>query len=610
MKSSFVKILVIVFAIFQYNSIAQTFTASVDNTTVSNDEPFQVSFTFSGKNINNIGDFTAPSFSDFYISSGPNQSTSMQFINGVSSASVSYSYVLQAKAVGTFEIGKASIEYDGKSYETKLLNIKVVKGSQNSKQPQQQQAREDNQVSDKDIADNLFIRAFVDKNKVYKGEQVTVTYKLYTRLNIASQMSINKLPQYQGFWAEELESSTNIFFTTEMYQGKQYRVGVLKKAALFPSQTGQLEVTPFELNVPVQIQVQRKKSNKGLWDEFFQDPFGRYETRNYNAVSNKVKVEVLPLPEENKPASFNGAVGDFTFSSTINHTNVKTNEPITIKLSVSGFGNISLLNLPDVNLPAGFEKYEPKLTESINRKNSISGSKSGEYLFVPRVVGKREIPPIEFSYFNPKKKKYITIKSDPVKLNIEQGATIPSAEITDKEEVKQLGQDIYFIKTEMNDLQKDEEYIITQPTFWVMSAVPFIASMVLIGFKKRHDKLSGNVALMRYQKAQKVARNRLKAAKKFMDSNNHTDFYTEISMALFGYLEDKLHIPKSEFTVERAVGILSGKSVKIEITDSLKNTANKCEFVRFAPGAEKSAAMNEMYNELVELIVNIEKAYS
>ena len=134
--------------------------------------------------------------------------------------------------------------------------------------------------------------------------------------------------------------------------------------------------------------------------------------------------------------------------------------------------------------------------------------------------------------------------------------------------------------------------------------------MVVIGFKKRHDKLSGNVALMRYQKAQKVARNRLKAAKKFMDAENHKDFYTEISLALFGYLEDKLHIPKSEFTVERAVEILSYKNVKTEITDSLKNTAYKCEFVRFAPGAEKSAAMNEMYNELVELIINIEKAYS
>lgn len=609
MKLAFIKIFILAFILLQQLSIAQTFTASVDNTTVLEDEPFQVSFTFSGKSINDIGDFTAPNFSDFYISSGPNQSTSMQFINGVSSASVSYSYVLQAKSVGNFEIGKASIVYGGKSYQTKPLNIKVVKGTQKPKQ-QQQQAQEDNQVTDKDIADNLFIRAFVDKNKVYRGQQVIVTYKLYTRLNIASQMSINKLPQYQGFWAEELESSTNIFFTTEMYQGKQYRVGILKKAALFPSQTGSLEVTSFELNVPVQIQVQRKKSNKSLWDEFFQDPFGRYETRNYNAVSNKVKVEVLPLPEQNKPASFNGAVGDFTFSSTINRTKVKTNEPVTIKLSVSGFGNISLLNLPEVTLPAGFEKYEPKLTESINRKNSISGSKSGEYLFVPRVVGKREIPPIEFSYFNPEKKKYITIKSDPVELNIGQGETIPSAEITDKEEVKQLGQDIYFIKTETDDLQKNEEYIITKPAFWVMSAVPLIASMVLIGFKKRRDNLSGNVALMRYQKAQKVARNRLRSAKKFMDSNNHADFYTEISMALFGYLEDKLHIPKSEFTIERAVDILSTKNVKVEITDSLKCTANKCEFVRFAPGAEKSTAMNEIYNELSDLIINIEKAFS
>lgn len=602
MKLVLIKIFTLVILFFHFVSFAQTFTASVDNSTVSDNDRFQVDFTFSGSGINGLKNFTPPDFNSFYLFSGPNQSTSISMINGATTASLTYSYIIQAKSTGTFKIGKASIEYDGQKFETEPLTITVVKGKVQPK------SQDNSAISDKEIAENLFIRAVVDKSKAYLGEQVTVTYKLYTRLNIASQMSINKLPQYQGFWAEELESSPNINFTTEMYEGKQFRVGILKKAALFPTQTGLLEVTPFELNVPVQVQVQKQKS-RNLWDDFFQDPFGRYETKNYNAVSNKLKVEVLPLPDKNKPESFNGAVGNFTFSTSVSDKNVKTNEPVTIKLSVSGNGNISLLNLPEVNLPAGFEKYEPKLSESINRKNIISGTKSGEYLFVPRLVGKREIPSIEFSYFNPLKKDYTTIKSEPVVLNIEQGESIPSVEVTGKEEVRQLGQDIYFIKTKNNDIQKSEKYIFTQPVFWVISAVPFIASFLLVGFKRRQDKISGNVALMRYQKAQKVARTRLKTAKKFMDENNYKDFYTEISLALFGYLEDKLHIPKSEFTVDRAIEILNLKNVKPEITESLKSTAYKCEFVRFAPGAEKSAAMNEMYNELSVLIINIEKVY-
>jgi BatD DUF11 like domain len=594
-------LLIILFFFLPLHIYAQSFTASVDETTVAENERFEVSFTFSGKNINRVRNFKPPAFRNFMVLSGPNQSTSIQIINGVQSASLSYNYVVQPKKTGTFSIGTAYIEYNGESFKTKPIKINVVKGSSKPKTKKQ-----DSGISDEEIAKNLFIRAIVNKRKVYLGEQVTVTYKLYTRLNIAAQMSINKLPQYQGFWAEELETSNNITFSTEIIDGKQYRVGILKKAALFPTQTGKLEITPFELTVPIQLRRNRNRNN--FFDDFFDDPFGFNQTVEYNATSNKVKIDVLPLPGDGKPDSFHGAVGEFSLKADIDKTTAKTNEAITLKVIISGKGNLQLLDMPDLNLPSGFEKYEPKTSENIIKRNIVSGSKVAEYLMIPRVVGTREIPPVEFSYFNPVKKKYITLQSKPFKLNITQGERLPEVELTDIENNQNLGNDIRFIKTSVGDIYKKEESVLFTTFFWVGGIVPMLILFVAVGWKKRNDKLAGNVALLKYRKAQKIAKNRLKKAKKLMQENNHKEFYTEVSQALFGYLEDKFHIPKAEFTIERAMDELSKAGVEQSLIDDVKKAAEDCEFIRFAPGAEKNAAMQNMYDQLTTVIIDVEKS--
>ncbi len=582
------------------HAIAQTFTATVDEKTVGDNQQFQISFTISGQNLKGVKNLKPPSFSDFMTLSGPSQSTNIQFINGVQSASYSYSYILRAKRIGVFTIGKASIEFNGKLYETEPIKITVVKGSSLPKQK-----KKDGEISNEEIAKNLFIRAIVNKRKVFLGEQVTVVYKLYTRLNIAAQMSINKLPQYQGFWTEELEGSNNITFSTEMIDGKQFRVGTLKKAALFPTQTGKLEITPFELTVPIQLRRNRNRNN--FFDDFFNDPFGASQTVKYNATSNKVTITVLPLPATGKPESFNGAVGDFTLNAGIDKTTAKTNESMTLKVSISGKGNLELLKLPKLDLPAGFEKYEPKTSENINRKNVISGKKTAEYLMIPRVVGKREIPAIEFSYFNPEKKKYFTLRSKSFALNITQGEKLIETEFTSKEDILKLGSDIRFIKTSNYDIYKKEESILFTTFFWAGGIVPVILLLVLVGWKRKNDKLAGNLALLHYQRARKVAKSRLKKAKKLMQENNHTEFYTEISLALFGYLEGKFHIPKAEFTIEKAADELRKAGVDDTLIETVKKTAKDCEFVRFAPGAEKDSAIQSMYDRLVVIIVDVEK---
>jgi len=597
MLKRMVFILVLLIPLF---AIAQTFTATVDETTVGDNQQFQISFTLSGQNLKGVRNLKPPSFSDFMALSGPSQSTNIQFINGVQSASYSYSYILQAKRIGVFTIGKASIEFNGKLYETEPIKITVVKGSSLPKQK-----KKDGEISNEEIAKNLFIRAIVNKRKVFLGEQVTVVYKLYTRLNIAAQMSINKLPQYQGFWTEELESSNNITFSTEMIDGKQFRVGTLKRAALFPTQTGKLEITPFELTVPIQLRRNRNRNN--FFDDFFNDPFGASQTVKYNATSNKVTINVLPLPATGKPESFNGAVGDFTLNAGIDKTTAKTNESMTLKVSISGKGNLELLKLPKLDLPAGFEKYEPKTSENINRKNVISGKKTAEYLMIPRVVGKREIPPVEFSYFNPEKKKYFTLRSKSFALNITQGEKLIETEFTSKEDILKLGSDIRFIKTSNDDIYKKEESILFTTFFWAGGIVPVILLLVLVGWKRKNDKLAGNLSLLHYQRARKVAKSRLKKAKKLMQENNHTEFYTEISLALFGYLEDKFHIPKAEFTIEKAADELRNAGVEETLIETVKKTAEDCEFVRFSPGAEKDSAMQSRYDQLAVVIVDVEK---
>jgi hypothetical protein len=581
---------------------AQTFVASVSNSRVGVNDRFELSFTFSGQSLNGLKDLVPPDLSNFIVLSGPNRSTSIQFINGASSASETFTYYVKPKSAGTITIGSASIEYNGKTYKSDPVSVEIVQGSVSP------QKKDEEPSVDSEIAENLFVRAFADKQKVYQGEQVTITYKLYTRLNIASQMSVSKLPQYKGFWAEELETAKNIIFSTENVNGKQFRVGVLKKVALFPNQSGELSVTPFELNVPVLVQKKRRSNN--IFDDFFTDPFGRGQTVDYSAKSNTLKVDVLPLPKEGKPESFNGAVGDFTLNSALDKEKTKANEPVSLKINIRGNGNIKLIDISEVKLPPGVEKYDPKVSEQIDRSNKISGKKTIEYLIVPRTPGAKRIPGIPFSFFNPNKKSYVTLSTDSYTIEVEQGDRVFEPDISglNKEDIKLLSEDIRYIKTSDGDLSKKSELLIFRFGFWAAVGLPLIALIGLVAFKKRDERLAANIQLLRYQKAQKVAKNRLKIARSLMTSNQDKAFYTELSQALFGYLEDKLHIPKSEFSVDRAVFELQKRKMDQNIVDRVQKVAQRCEYVRFAPASDGTDTMNDMYNQLSDLIIDIEKS--
>lgn len=578
----------------------QSFTASVNNTTVAEGEPFEVSFTFQGTDINSLSNFVPPNFSGLKLISGPNQSTSMQIINGNVSASKTFSYILIATSLGKYTIGSASIEFKGEKLKTDPIQISVIKGS-----PRQKEEKQSTEINTREISENLFIRAVVDKNKAYIGEQVTVTYKLYTRLNIAAQMSISKLPQYVGFWAEEIETARTLSFTTEVIDGKRFNVAVLKKAALFPTQSGTLEVSPFELTVPIAVRKNRNLDN--FWDSFFNDPFNRQEIYEYQAKSNVVRVNVSSLPEDGKPVNFNGAVGKFNISASIDKEELKVNEPFNLTVKISGTGNITLLQMPALELPSGIEKYEPKLNEVVNRGAIVSGTKTYEYLLIPRAAGSREIKPIEFSYFDPEIKKYFTIRTSSFNIKIEQNDSLLTIFNSDKENIKSIGSDIRSIKTELGYITKDKNYLVNNLYFWLFVILPVLGFVGVIYWINYNKKITSDIKTFNYLRAEKIAKKRLKKSLQYLNENKVQEFYTEIALAFYGYLENKLDISKSDFTLDLAFDKLKELGVDESISASMKNTGQKCEYIRFAPNAASNASMKKFYDEVMKVIIDIER---
>ncbi len=578
---------------------AQKFEATADRTTVGVNERFQVYFTFEGQS-NDISGFTPPSFEGLRVLSGPNQSTNMQIINGQVNSSVTFSFILTPTEVGNFIIDKAEVSYKGTKYRSNTLNINVVKGTTTP------QTQNNDTISEEELSKNVFIVASADKRNVYKGEQVTVTYKLYTKLNISSPQ-ISKLPSYEGFWQEEINTSNTINWEIEMYKGERYRSAVIKKVALFPTKTGELTVTPFALDIPVLVK--KRRTSNDFFDDFFNDSFfGRTQTIDFTAKSNTIKINAEPLPP-NAPESFNGAVGDFNLKTEIDQTSVKANESISIKFTISGTGNIQLLDLPKLELPAGFEVYEPKSDLDINRGDKISGTKTFDYLVVPRVPGTKTINPVEFSYFSPTKNRYITESSPEYTIEVAKGeGSVTSASGFSKEDIKLLNEDIRFIKTSDFDLRSKSANQLIPIWFWFGLIIPAIALGAVVMIQRRQQKLSSNTQLLKYKKAEKVARNRLKQAKNLMSADKSLQFYSEISRAMNGYLEDKLNIQKSDFTLDKAVNLLSQKEIDGSLKEQVKSIYEKCEFARFAPSAQTPSAEQSLYDDTINTIVGLENS--
>ena len=577
------------------------FVATADRSTVGATEQFQVLFSLSGADVNSARNFKAPDFGQLVVLSGPSSSTNIQIVNGQITGSLTYSYAVYARTPGKYTVGAATVDYRGNTLRTQPLQIEVTQAS-----PQQQQANPGQQES-QEIGDNLFIRASADKQRVKQGEPVTITYKLYTRVQV-SGYDLSKAPVYQGFWAEEIEQPRQPAVTTEMHDGKQYRVATIRKTALFPTQSGKLSVAPLEVRCAVQLQ--RRRTNDPF-DAFFNDPFfSRLQNVEQNFSSNALTITVDPLPGD-APEGFNGAVGRFTMSATVDNNEVKTGDPVTLKIVVSGSGNVKLLTLPKPTLPADVEAYEPKISEEITRADGIiRGRKVAEYLIVPRNAGQRFIEPVTFTYYDLEKRGYTSLRSPRFELTITQGRDSgPGVSMASKSDIRLLGEDIRFIKLSSGDLRNANQSPLSGGMIILGLVLPpflFIGAFV---YRKRVEKISGNVRRLRFEKAGKEATRRLKQAKKLLAQGNTESYHVEVARALTGYLEDKLHISKAMFTVDEALKALSKGGVPSEAVDGVKSCLERAEYSRFAPSADTKTSRQELLEGTAQAINAIEKTY-
>lgn len=599
------KIVYIIFILlFTSNvTIAQKFVAQTSRTKVAAGETFQIQFSLNANGSN----FKAPALTDFEVYSGPNQSTSMSYVNGTMSQSVTLSYVIAGKKEGKFTIGPANVTVNGATIQSNSIVIEVSKGNANTQSQGigNQAPQNPSTPTTENVSDNLFVKTVVNKTKVFQGEQIEVSHKVYTRYQLRGFQDI-KFPDYNGFWAQDVPvNNQQIQVSNENIDGVNYQVAEIKRTYLFPQRTGKLIIQPMNVECVV-----RKQSNKRPRDIFEQFFGGGYEDVVYAVKSKPITLDISALPEVNKPVGFANAVGDFSFKAELNKDKVKANDAINLTITLTGKGNIKLVDPLKINFPEDFETYDPKVKDNITTSaTGVSGSKTFDYLIIPRHEGDYKIEGINFTYFNPEKKQYITIPSPEFNIHVEKGSEQDVAANVlnprSKEDVKVLGNDIRYIKTKDIDLKPKGNYFFGSALFYVGLIGPFFAFLGFIFIRRKNIELNKDAVAVRSRKATKMAKKRLFVAEQHLKLNNKELFYIEIFKALYGYISDKLNMPVADLNKEHISETLQTKNVSAETILKLITTLDNCEYARYAPSAV-SGDLNGIYSNTVELITKIE----
>ncbi|MFI5151247.1 MAG: BatD family protein [Bacteroidia bacterium] len=567
---------------------AQKLTATVSKNPVTPGEAFELKFTVDA----NGSGFQPPSLTDFDVLSGPQVFQQISNYNGNTTLSFTYSYYLSAKKEGKYSIGPAKISCAGKKLESNSIVLEVGKAGSQKQQGKGGQGG----------GDQLYVRASVNRTRVYQGEQVMLVYKVYTRLNLMGFQSI-KWPAYTGFWTQDISNPKNLTVTKENVNGVPYNVAELKKTFLFPQRSGTLEIDPVEIDCVVRQQ----SKNQDPWNFF--GPVSEDVLMKLKGQS--IKIEVMPLPE-GRPDNFSGAVGQFTMKAQLNKDKVQTNEAINLTISVSGKGSVNLLDPPKIKIPPDLESYDPKPTENISvNAAGVSGTKSNEYVIIPRYHGTYRIEQTDFSYFDPEKKSYISLHTPEFTIEVQKGAGDTSsvsvmAPAGNRKEVALIGTDIRYIKTGEVHLEQKGRHFVGSLFDYLGFAVPGTCFLAFLFWRKKHVRERGDERLMKSRKATRMAQKRLALAETHQRENKKERFYEEVFRALYGYLGDKLYMPVSDLSKESVSAALESKGVKQETISRLLKVIEACEFARYASGSA-SADLHGIYEQSVELITELEQ---
>ena len=581
-----------------------TFTANAPEVVVSGDQ-FRLSYTI---NSQKVRDFRAPSIQGFEVLMGPSRSTqsSTQIVNGnvTSTSTITFTYILMAGKEGDYKIPGATIVADGNNYTSNSVEIKVLPPDQSSGASSGNSARSSrNQVNSGKITDKeLFMLATASKTNVYEQEAILLTYKVYTQVNLTALDG--DIPDLKGFHTQEVELPNQKTFTLEHYNGRNYNTTIWRQLVLFPQQTGKIEIP----SVTFEGTISQRVASADPFDAFFNG--GSYVNINKNIVTPKLVIDVKELPA-GKPTNFSGGVGEFTISSSISTQDLKTNDAVTIKLVISGTGNMKLINTPEVAFPQDFEIYDPKVENKFNlTRNGLAGSKVIEYLAIPRHAGTFTIPPIEFSYFDLKSQSYKTLKTDAYTLNVAKGegnADQVVANFTSKEDLKVLGQDIRYIKTGETNLTQKDDYFFGSMSYYMWYLIPLTLFIAFMAVYRKQAMENANVAKVRTKKANKVATKRMKNAGKLLAEKKSEAFYDEVLKALWGYISDKLSMPVSQLSKDNIEEELQKHQVADELIKEFINNLNDCEFARYAPG-NQDEKMDKIYSSAIDVISKMENS--
>jgi len=561
-------------------------------------------------------DFRGPSFKGLSVLSGPNVShqQSMSIINGQMSRSVTtgFTYIIQADVEGTFNVSGASCNVDGKRVSCQGFTITVEKAGTQAPQQQsygggqsrRQSATQSAQPAQSGNIDSkaLFARASISKNNPYQGEQVILTYKIYTQVSL-SQYQIDKLPGNKGFWSEDLTRDGSVHQYEETVDGRRYMVAEIRRGALFAQESGKLTIEPLDLDVLALVQRQRQRTGS-IWD-LFDDPFfNPTQAVEKHLRTNSINLRVKPLPQA--PDHFNGAVGSFDVKAETDTRQVRANEAITYRLTISGAGNLMLIDAPQIDFPKVFEVYDPQINDNINRNNNgISGSRTFEWILIPRNQGDYEIPEVSFVFFDPNTGRYVTKRLPAIPLHIDKGDPNSMKNVTsNKSDVKLLNSDINYIQTRYSHLLPLGQRDSFGWLFWILLA--FIVGLTIGGiiYGRAHQAQQQDIAGMRLRRATKMARKRLKTAAAFLHTGDDNRFYEEIYKAIWGCLADKYNIQLSRLSSDTVRDCLAEKQVAQEQQDRILQTLQKVDFARFAPG-DAASRKQEIYDEALQMIVMI-----
>ena len=576
-------------------------------------KPFQVTYTVNQRS----RDLRAPEFTDFDVLSGPYTSTSSStsFVNGrrTSSFEQTYTYMLMAQRAGTFTIGPATVKVDGDPVQSNGVRIEVLPedqqatSSQPNTQGRGQSARTDQ--AGQTSSENLFVRTIASKTRVHEQEALMITYKLYfANVDVAQLTNNTKLPEFTGFLKQDLEQG-EIQTELEHYNGRNYQTAVLYRTILYPQHSGDIQIDPAHFEAVLRVQTQQRP--RSIFDDFF----GTYTNVTKMLTAPGVTIHAAALPG-GKPAGFSGGVGKFNMVPSISQTELQANEAVTIKIDITGAGNMKLLKTPAIDWPEGFEPYDPKVTNNFKTSTSgVSGTKSIEYLAIPRSAGEYTIPSVKFSYFDIDDKAYKTLSTPEYTIHVKRGTgenlspTLSSGEgamisYAHKEDIKQLGTDIRYIdtkplKTSGIRYQKSEIRHV-----WMYYVLPLIIAIVLLIVLRKQIKENADISRVRYKRANKVAQKRLKAAAAALKAANKDLFYEEIERAAWTYLSDRLSIPTADLNKENIASLLHQKGVSDSLIAEVKNVLSTAEFARYAPSTDH--AMDDLYTATTNLINNLE----